>query len=616
MNPRSFFADISCFIPPDRLPGILEIPGVFYNKNKLTLPFNALDVVEPMLEGLLITRSVWSLTYGPPPFFPLEEANVAQQIADRGVVKPWVWPWLSSYQKEGVCFALPRYGTMLHHATGSGKTVCACVWLSFTQGPAVVVTKASVKRQFAGQITRFLNWEPWIWKPKSQVRKRDKWKSIEEYTEFCKAKGQPPIVVISWEGLSDSVDQLVALKPESVVFDESHKAKSKQRIDSIPVAAEDKKSIADLKARGGWTKRNEDGSITGFLPNDNITRAAELLSKASSRRLAATATPIFKRPQDWWSQLDLLEPWAWGSFSTYAKRYCDAKPGLYTRFDTTGVSNSEELKVRLQTLVHVVSAEVARRNLPPFRRESFYISPEDQCEPSPGFKKEFKDARGSLAELRLFESASRKRKAVISRIVDHVENGEKVVVFTGRHRDCEEMGAAIKTALRSHSCPVLICHGGSGDDVFEQCKETYINSDGPIVLVGTGNKWGTGVDGLQGVCGENGEVLHPGTSAAFFVMLPWEIGMLEQWEGRFIRQGGDTSVIIYYCIAEGTYDEHVASVIINDLCKAQQVSSSGALDGASDALSGLQDRGAINASILALLEGQPPSREDDEDDDD
>jgi hypothetical protein len=242
-----------------------------------------------------------------------------------------------------------------------------------------------------------------------------------------------------------------------------------------------------------------------------------MLSRASSRRLCATATPIFKLPQDWWSQLDVLEPWAWGYFSPYAKRYCDAKPGLYTKFDTRGVSNSEELQSRLKTVVHTVTADIARKNLPPFRRESFYISPEDQCDPAPGFKKEFKQAEGSrfaTAEMRLFEAASRKRKAVIARIVDHVENNEKVVVFTGRHRDCEDLGAAIKTALRSHHCPVLVCHGGHGDDVFEQCKETYIASDGPIVLVGTGNKWGTGVDGLQG------SEAHKGTSAAFFVMLP------------------------------------------------------------------------------------------------
>jgi SNF2 family DNA or RNA helicase len=111
------------------------------------------------------------------------------------------------------------------------------------------------------------------------------------------------------------------------------------------------------------------------------------------------------------------------------------------------------------------------------------------------------------------------------------------------------------------------------------------------VLVGTGEAWGTAVDGLQ--C----------TDAAFFVMLPYTPGQLTQWEGRFTRLGQDRPVVIYYCIAEGTVDEHVASILLDKIAKAEQVTDSGSLDGASEALAGLDDPDAVIDSILAKIAG-------------
>ena len=53
-----------------------------------------------------------------------------------------------------------------------------------------------------------------------------------------------------------------------------------------------------------------------------------------------------------WGQLDLAEPDSWGSATTWMNRYCDRKPGLYGGFDTTGMSHMDELKGRLDNIVH------------------------------------------------------------------------------------------------------------------------------------------------------------------------------------------------------------------------------------------------------------------------
>jgi SNF2 family DNA or RNA helicase len=101
------------------------------------------------------------------------------------------------------------------------------------------------------------------------------------------------------------------------------------------------------------------------------------------------------------------------------------------------------------------------------------------------------------------------------------------------------------------------------------------------------------------------------TDAAFFVMLPYTPGQLEQWEGRFTRRGQDRPVIIYYVIAEGTVDEHVASILLDKIAGATRVANSGSLSGANEVIAGAEKPEEIVASILAKLADAP----DDDDDD-
>ena len=69
-------------------------------------------------------------------------------------------------------------------------------------------------------------------------------------------------------------------------------------------------------------------------------------------------------------------------------------------------------------------------------------------------------------------------------------------------------------------------------------------------------------------------------------MLPLTPGQLRQWEGRFSRRSSKKPVIIYYAIAEGTVDEHWASVLINKLPAVEKVIKDAELASAEMALSG------------------------------
>ena len=121
-------------------------------------------------------------------------------------------------------------------------------------------------------------------------------------------------------------------------------------------------------------------------------------------------------------------------------------------------------------------------------------------------------------------------------------------------------------------------------------KDAYVRHPGPCVLVGTGQAWGTGIDGLQ--C----------TDVAIFALLPYTPGQLDQWEGRFTRLGQDRPVTILFPIAEGTADDHLADILLSKLPAVEALVGIDALEGAEKALSGrVDDPEAFAAGILSAL---------------
>lgn len=585
---------LTALLPP--LPSGLgeameAIPGVKLKGPRVMASWHAVPILDGLLRRVGVTAS--DVEWAQSPAAPATWEDVRAALA--GVAKPFVLDgFLTDYQRDALAFSVNRPGAMLHHPTGAGKTVSAILWAAVVADPTVIVTRATTRGQYAREVARFTNYEAFALKPTAEVRKRDRWQSLADYVAWCETAGQPPWVVVGWESVADHVDALCALRPANLVLDESHKGKSEKRWEVLPIAEDDAAAIASIKARGGFVKPAQDGNgIVGILPRENTVTATATIAKVVRRRLATTATPVSDRIRDLWGQLDLLEPGAWGPFGVWARRYADAKPGQYGGLDTSGISNPDELVARLAYVLHRVDHATTHAQLPKKRRESFYIAPAQQCDAAPGFTREQKAAAANGAsavlELKLAEAASKKRKAVLARIAEHVESNHKVVVFTGRRRDCDDLAASIRGACRKAT--VWSAHGGHSQQERQDIKDEYRAHPGGCVLVGTGEAWGTAVDGLQ--C----------TDAAFFVMLPYTPGQLTQWEGRFTRLGQDRPVVIYYCIAEGTVDEHVASILLAKIANAEQVADGGSLDGASEALAGLDDPDAIMDSILSKIGG-------------
>lgn len=611
-----------------------KVPGIKDKNGFWVVPQNALKVAMAIANQFNIQcpSAEWLLAPKPVPSWSEVEAELRIQ----GILKDFVLDgFLTDYQKEAICFGWNRLGVSFWHSTGAGKTLSGIATTLSQPGGVIVVTRAASRIQYAREIERFLNTRAFVVRPESGMPVRvkgktyreflavhqgekgvrqlwadakathgvDKPKSVKEYLDECKQDGIKPFIVVGWESLTDNLPMLRSCGATNVIFDESHKGKGSKRYDIIhlpdlpadPQAAAAQRAAEerDIKTKNGFIKETDEGR-KGFVPVENMAASAAELARCVKKRIGTSATPVKDRLRDLWSQLDLVEPNAHGSSSGWRSRYCDMKPGQYGGMDDRGTSNMEELQVRTLSLAHILEYKDTHRHLPPKRRQSMYLTPEDQCSELGGFAKEMADAkkRGATAvlEVKLAMAASRKRKAVVDLIGDHVSSKQKVVVFTGRRKDCEDLGSLVGKAFKD--VKVWASHGGHSTDQRQVYVDDYMAHPGPCVLVGTGDAFG--------------EALNLDTTdAALFVMLPYTPGQVRQWEGRFHRASTKKSVIIYYVIAEGTVDEHIADILISKLPAVEQIAKDSELAAAEDVLAGFDPKQTdeeFASSVLSFLD--------------
>jgi len=613
------------------------------------IPRNAVGVVNDLANrvGVSVVDGGWLVA-------PRRDATWAEVDAKlrEGGVAPWVLDsFATQYQKDAVLFGWNKTGVNFWHTTGAGKTLTAILSSLESTGPVVVVTRAVSRIQFGREIKRFLGVEPLVVRPESDsggvkvrgetwhmFRKRHKGKglktaklaqmweerkakfgpdrapTISEYVKACRTTRTRPYIVLGWEAIPLRLDELKAIGPGCLIADEAHKVKSTKRFSVVhlhdlsdnPAEAmkEAKEQEEGVRRQKGFIKVTEDGR-KAFIPVESVATAAAELSRAVRKRIATTATPVKDRVRDLWGQLDLIEPNSFGSSTNFRLRYCNMHPGTYGGMDDRGRSNEDELNARLVSFTHKLAYEQTHKHLPPKRRVPMYIAPEDQVAELGGFGKELKDAQkfgaSALLEVRLAIAASRKRKAVLGIIEDHINAGQKVCVFTSRRRDVDELGKLCYQKF-GKVATVWASHGGQTPGARQAVVDDYMAHPGPCVLIGTGDAFGESLN-------------LDTTDAALFVMLPYTPGQLRQWEGRFHRVSTTRSVIIYYIIAEGTADERVADILINKLPAVEKIAGDRELAEARGPLSGVGQLSEEDfvASILDAIDNDSPNKASDDD---
>jgi len=542
---------------PIQVQAALEtVPGVRWEHGQLRVPTNAYTLVHNVLGSIGVGHTAQNIN-----------AAAWKDSVSFHELRDFVPGMLTDYQQEGIAFALTRPGSHLWWPCGAGKTLGAIVWAVAAGGPIVAVTRAAARRTWELEVQKYSHLAPYIWKPASLKRKKDRWADLGEYLVWCAEEGRRPFVIVAWETLQSALADIRKLKPTSVIYDEAHRGKSHKRWQAVT---------------------REDGGVK-FSKRENMTSAAMDISRLAKRRLCTTATPVRNRLRDLWAQLDLAEPALWGAFYPWASRYCGSKPGRYGGIDTTGQSNTDELQQRLNAVAHVVPYATTHAQLPPKRRQVTYLPVEDQQKPA-AMKRDIARASkvggSALLEVMLCEAASRKRGFILDLAKDHLHDGEgKVIIFTGRRKDAEQLAASVQKATGAQ---VWMGHGDTPAPVRDEIREQYMASDGPCVLVGTGDAWGESLN-LQD------------TDALILAQLPYTPGQVVQWEGRVARLGQKRPVIVHYVVAEGTVDERVAALLLEKLPAVEAVVGDGVAGQLHSELSGAEHEADLVASMLSKI---------------
>jgi SNF2 family DNA or RNA helicase len=482
-------------------------------------------------------------------------------------LRDWVWPFLTDYQRDGLCLAVARGNYHLWWPCGAGKTLGAIIWALATPHATLIITRASARRQWASELRRFATVDPYVLLPKSNRRAGTE--TPTAYLERVAREGLRPVIIAGWTSLSttwEDVDgkEQRGLNPElddlldtmgafSIVWDESHQGKSHKRW----------RRLARQDGGYRYEKRTTTAAVAGFL------------APRAVRRLALTATPMPDRTRDLWAQLDLVDPGLWGKYWDWAGKYCDAYEDMHG-WDDKGSSNIEELRTELARCAHIVPTELVSTKLPPLRRTVTWL-PKDALsaaskEARVGLKSAAKAAKGHksgeaverLLQSKLELSASRKTGHVVQTVVDCLSGGQKVLVFTGLRSNVERLRDAVQVGLekalpkaKGGDWKLWGAHGGTLPEDRETIREDYMAYDGPACIVGTGAAWGESLNLQQ-------------SDRLIIVMLPWTWGQIRQWEGRVRRLGGKPC-LVEYLVAEGTIDERVSSIVLDKLAAVENV---------------------------------------------
>lgn len=467
-----------------------------------------------------------------------------------------------AYQRRILEEKLDRESLYLKWAGGAGKTVAALFWAAANADEhtkVLVITQAGAKVQWEIATARHTSWNPVLVYGRSN----------EEFESSAR------LLITNWEIIAENEEAFtnwLLLSPDRIlILDEVHKGKNHKRVQKYIDEAD-----GELKFKGVHT----------------TAATMARLSRVATRRLGLSATPYSVSLMDLWSQLDALEPDCWGSGKKFGMRYCDAKPGEHGGLDTTGASNTDELRLRLDYIMDIVSRKEMEAQLPGKVRELIYLKAKDLGK---AFKehREFVKAAAAYGQESLWEaqvavSASMKRPWTSTFAAEKLMAGERIVILTNRHREVEELADAIigKLPKELHDS-VMWSHGGSPLAERERQRVRFENTTEPLLLVGTHDAWGQAIDGLQN------------TTVGIMNSLPTTPKILNQSETRWTRLGQRSHMTIYYAIAEGTIDETMNERLLNRLdILVEVLDGEEESDSAKGVLSGLADSDRLLEDIL------------------
>uniref|UniRef100_A0A8C1TNN9 Zinc finger, RAN-binding domain containing 3 n=1 Tax=Cyprinus carpio TaxID=7962 RepID=A0A8C1TNN9_CYPCA len=420
---------------------------------------------------------------------------------------------LMPFQREGVLFALSRDGRPLItddlcHQMGLGKTIqaisVACIFKQ--EWPLLIVVPSSLKYPWIEEL------EKWI--PELDPRDINLVESKTDTMSISTSK-----VTILGYGLltTDARPLLEALNKQRfavILVDESH-----------------------------------------YLKSRNAARSKILVPiiQNAKRAILLTGTPALGRPEELFMQIDALYPRRFGTWSDYAKKYCNAHYkffGARRQWDCRGASHLDELHQRLsEIMIRRLKNQVLTQLPPKIRQRIPFDLPKDAA----------KEASASFEQWeKLMSSESENQFVEVMSLITHMYK-QTAVAKAGAVKDYIKMmleTEQLKFLVFAHHLSML----QACTEAVIEAKASYIRIDGSVpsaeriqLVHRFQNDPDTRVAILSIQAAGQG-LTFTAASHVVFAELYWNPGQIKQAEDRAHRIGQTTTVHIHYLIAKGTFD--------------------------------------------------------------
>ncbi|XP_039997891.1 DNA annealing helicase and endonuclease ZRANB3 isoform X2 [Xiphias gladius] len=429
---------------------------------------------------------------------------------------------LMPFQREGVEFALSRNGRcMIADEMGLGKTVQAiAVAYAFRhEWPLLVVVPSSLKYPWIEELER--------WIPELQPGDIN----LVENKSHTMGISSSKVTVLGYGLLTtDSrslVEALTRQRFAAVVVDESHYLKSR---------------------------------------NAARTKILVPLIQSAKRAILLTGTPALGRPEELFMQIDALYPKRFGTWTDFAKKFCNAHYRYFGRrrqWDCRGASNLEELHQRLsQIMIRRLKAEVLSQLPPKIRQRIPFDLPKEAS----------KEASASFAEWeRLMKGlgsgvlATDNPFAEVMGLVTQMYK-QTAIAKAGAVKDYIKMmleAEQLKFLVFAHHLTML----QACTEAVIEAKAGYIRIDGSVPssermqLVHRFQSDPETRVAILSIQAAGQGLTFTAASHVVFAELYWNPGHIKQAEDRAHRIGQTSSVNVHYLIAKGTFDTVMWSML-------------------------------------------------------
>ncbi|KAF7669720.1 hypothetical protein LDENG_00147250 [Lucifuga dentata] len=267
------------------------------------------------------------------------------------VVDPHLTTHLRPHQRDGLLFlyecvmgmrVVGRYGAILADEMGLGKTLqsVALAWTLLRQGPyggkpvakrILVVTPGSLVQNWGAEFNK------WLGRERISVFTVDQDHRIEQFV----ASRLHSVLVISYEMLLRSMEQVQKLEFGLVICDEGHR-----------------------------------------LKNSSIKTSSALSSLSCHHRVILTGTPVQNDLQEFYAIIEFVNPGILGSATAYRKVYeepilCSRQPSCTEEERVLGEERAAELSHLTGMFILRRTQEIINRYLPPRLDWTLF------CNPSP-----------------------------------------------------------------------------------------------------------------------------------------------------------------------------------------------------------------------------------------